>query len=63
VVAPQVSVSSLWRRLGVSFRRGVQRLFGAPRPTCELQVAAAADDARRLQHLFRPGVRILLLKP
>jgi hypothetical protein len=63
VVAPEVAVSSLWRRLGVSFRRGVERLFGSPRPTCELQIAAAAEDARRLQHLFRPGVRILLLQP
>ena len=62
VVAPEVAVSSLWRRLGVSFRRGVERLFGARQPTCELQIAAAAEDARRLQHLFRPGVRILLLQ-
>ena len=62
VVAPEVAVSSLWHRIGASFRRGVERLFGAPQPTCELQIAAAAEDARRLQHLFRPGVRILLLQ-
>jgi hypothetical protein len=62
VVAPQVAVSSLWGRLVVSLRRGVERLFGSPSPTCELQIAVAPDDARRLQHLFRPGVRILVLQ-
>jgi hypothetical protein len=62
VVGPRVTVASPWRRIGVSLLRGLERLFGGSQPTCELQVAAAPDDARRLQHLFRPGVRVLLLQ-
>jgi hypothetical protein len=61
LVGPRVAVESWWSRLAVSLRRGLGRVFGAPAPSCELQLAAAPDDARRLQHLLRPGVRILLL--
>jgi hypothetical protein len=60
-IGQQVAIASLWRRFLVSLRRGAGRVFGADAAPCELQLALAPEDARRLQHLLRPGVRVLLL--
>ncbi len=57
--------TNLGRRLLARVRTGWNRLWGRPVDTGPptLVVETSADDARRLLHMFRPGVSILLVDP
>ncbi len=60
-VGSTIAASSFWHRLTATVGDGWHRLFHPPqdRPPV-LALAMGADDARSIQHLIRPGMKILI---
>ena len=60
-VQQSIAASSFWHRLQATVSDGWHRLFRPPqgRPPA-LALAISADDARSIQHLIRPGMKILI---
>lgn len=60
-VGSEIAASSFWHRFLATVADGWQRLFQPPqdRPPV-LALAMEPDDARSIQHLVRPGLKILI---
>lgn len=60
-VQPSIAASSFWHRLEASVSDGWHRLFHPPRERPPaLALSMDADDARSIQHLIRPGLKVLI---
>lgn len=60
-VGSRIAASSFWHRLMATVIDGWSRLFHPPEDRAPvLALAMGADDARSIQHLIRPGMKILI---